>query len=105
MEMTMQSFLEQQKKMLKEDLASLQEVKSKLIKSNEEVSNELRVLYATKPPFSVPLGSQFRGSQSGDNESFTSKVNELTQLRVKLFKQLAIVRKQIADIELAIENI
>lgn len=44
MEMTMQSFLEQQKKMLKEDLASLQEVKSKLIKSNEEVSNELRVL-------------------------------------------------------------
>ena len=100
MEMTIQSFLEQQKRMLKEDLASLQEVKSKLIKSNEEVSNELRVLYATKPPFGVPLGSQFSG-----NESFTSKVNELTQLRVKLFKQLAIVRKQIEDIESAIENI
>lgn len=84
MEMTMQSFLNQQKQMLKEDLASLQEVKSKLIKSNEEVSNELRVLYATKPPFGVPLGSQF-----GGNESFTSKVDELTQLRVKLLKQLA----------------
>jgi hypothetical protein len=104
MEMTMQSFLEQQKKMLKEDLASLQEVKSKLIKSNEEVSNELRVLYATKPPFGVPLGSQFSSNEFG-NESFTSKVNELTQLRVKLFKQLAIVRKQIEDIESAIENI
>ena len=100
MEMTMQSFLEKQKQMLKEDLASLNEVKSKLIKSNEEVSNELRVLYATKPPFSLPLGSQF-----GGNESFTSKVNELTQSRIKLTNQLAIVRKQIADIESAIENI
>ena len=100
MEMTMQSFLNQQKQMLKEDLASLQEVKSKLIKSNEEVSNELHVLYATKPPFGVPLGSQFRV-----NESFTSKVYELTKLRVKLFNQLAIVRKHIEDIESAIENI
>lgn len=100
MEMTIQSFLERQKQMLKEDLASLNEIKSKLKKSYDEVSNELRVLYATKPPFSLPLGSQF-----GGNESFTSKVNELTQSRIKLTNQLAIVRKQIADIESAIENI
>lgn len=100
MEMTMQSFLEQQKQMLKEDLASLNEVKSKLKKSYDEVSNELHVLYATKPPFNLPLNSQ-----SGGNESFTSKVNELTQSRAKLTNQLAIVRKQIADIESAIENI
>lgn len=86
--------------MLKEDLASLNEAKSKLKKSYDEVSNELHVLYATKPPFSVPLGSQF-----GGNESFTSKVNELTQSRAKLTRQLAIVRKQIRDIESAIENI
>ena len=100
MVMTMQSFLEQQKQMLKEDLTSLNEVKSKLKKSYDEVSNELHVLYATKPPFSIPLCSQF-----GSNVSFTSKVNELTQSRAKLTNQLAIVRKQIADIESAIENI
>lgn len=100
MEMTMQSFLEKQKQMLKEDLASLNEVKSKLTKSNEQVNNELRVLYATKPSFGVPAGSQL-----GSNISITSKINELTQLRVKLSKQLAIVRKQIADIESAINNI
>ncbi|WP_436713537.1 hypothetical protein, partial [Bacillus thuringiensis] len=84
----MQAFLEKQKQMLKEDLASLEEIKSRLIKSNEQVNNELRILYATMPP----LGSR------------ASKVDELSRLRIKLTNQLAIIRKQIADIESAINN-
>lgn len=92
MEMTMQSFLEQQKQMLKEDLSSLNKVKSKLKKSHDEVNTELCVQTAIKPHFGV-------------DKTIEAKISELRNLKAKIYSQLLVINKQITDIESAIENI
>lgn len=92
MEMTIQSFLEQQKRMLKEDLASLQEVKSKLKKTYDEVNAELAVMNVIKPQFGI-------------DQSIEAKISELRSLKAKIHSQLLVINKQITDIESAIENI
>ena len=92
MEMTMQSFLEQQKKMLKEDLASLQKAKSKLKKTYDEVNAELAVMNVIKPQFGI-------------DQSIEATIGDLISLEVKLHSQLTVINRQIEDIESAIENI
>lgn len=92
MEMTMQSFLEQQKKMLKEDLASLQRAKSKLKKTYDEVNAELAVMNVIKPQFGI-------------DQSIEATIGDLISLEVKLHSQLTVINRQIEDIESAIENI
>lgn len=92
MEMTMQSFLEQQKKMLKEDLSSLNKVKSKLKKSHNEVNTELCAQTAIRPHFGV-------------DKTIEAKISELRNLKAKIHSQLLVINKQITDIESAIENI
>ena len=92
MEMTMQSFLNQQKQMLKEDLASLNKVKSKLKKTHDEVNTELCVQTAIRPPF-------------GFDKNINAKISELRSLKAKIHSQLLVINKQIDDIESAIKNI
>lgn len=92
MEMTMQTFLEQQKKMLKEDLSSLNKVKSKLKKTHDEVNTELCVQTAIKPHFGI-------------DKNIEAKISELRSLKAKIHSQLLVINKQITDIESAIENI
>lgn len=92
MEMTMQSFLEQQKKMLKEDLSSLQKAKSKLKKTYDEVNAELAVMNVIKPQFGI-------------DQSIEATIGDLISLEVKLHSQLTVINRQIEDIESAIENI
>lgn len=92
MEMTMQAFLNQQKQMLKEDLASLNEVKFKLKKSHDEVNTELAVMNAIRPPFGI-------------DKNIDAKISELRSLKAKIHSQLLVINKQITDIESAIENI
>lgn len=92
MEMTMQSFLEKQKQMLKEDLASLNKVKSKLKKTHDEINTELAVANAIKPPFGI-------------DKNIDAKISELRSLKAKIHSQLLVTNKQIADIESAINNI
>lgn len=92
MEMTMQSFLEQQKKMLKEDLSSLNKVKSKLKKTYDEVNAELAVMNVIKPQFGI-------------DQSIEATIGDLISLEVKLHSQLTVINRQIEDIESAIENI
>lgn len=92
MEMTMQSFLEQQKKMLKEDLSSLNKVKFKLKKTHDEVNAELAVMNVIKPQFGI-------------DKNIESKISELRSLKAKIHSQLLVINKQITDIESAIENI
>ena len=92
MEMTMQEFLVQQKQMLKEDLSSLNKVKSKLKKTYDEVNTELCVQTAIRPQFGI-------------DKTINEKISELSKLKVKLHSQLTVINKQIEDIESAIENI
>lgn len=92
MEMTMQSFLEKQKQMLKEDLASLNKVKSKLKKTHDEINTELAVTNAIRPPFGI-------------DKKINDKISELLSLKTKIHSQLLVINKQIEDIESAIENI
>lgn len=92
MEMTIQSFLEQQKQMLKEDLSSLNKVKSKLKKTHDEVNTELCVQTAIRPHFGI-------------DKNIESKISELRNLKAKTHSQLLVINKQITDIESAIENI
>ena len=92
MEMTMQSFLEKQKQMLKEDLSSLNKVKSKLKKTHGEVNAELCVQTAIRPPFGI-------------DKNIEAKISELRSLKAKIHSQLLVINKQITDIESAINNI
>jgi len=92
MEMTMQSFLEKQKQMLKEDLSSLNKVKSKLKKTHDEVNTGLCVQTAIRPPFGI-------------DKNIDAKISELRSLKAKIHSQLLVINKQITDIESAIENI
>lgn len=92
MEMTMQSFLNQQKQMLKEDLSSLNKVKSKLKKTHGEVNAELCVQTAIRLPFGI-------------DKNIDAKISELRSLKAKIHSQLLVINKQITDIESAIENI
>lgn len=92
MEMTMQSFLEKQKQMLKEDLSSLNKVKSKLKKTHDEVNTELCVQTAIRPPLGI-------------DKNIDAKISELRSLKAKIYSQLLVINKQITDIESAIENI
>lgn len=92
MEMTMQSFLEKQKQMLKEDLSSLNKVKSKLKKTHDKVNTELCVQTAIRPPFGI-------------DKNINAKISELRSLKAKIHSQLLVINKQITDIESAINNI
>nr|DAV07978.1 MAG TPA: Nuclear pore complex protein [Caudoviricetes sp.] len=92
MVMTMQSFLNQQKQMLKEDLKKLKEIKSSLKKTYGDVSTELAVQVAIRPPFGV-------------DKTINVKIGDLTSLKVKLHSRMIVINKQIEDIESAIENI
>lgn len=92
MEMTMQSFLEKQKQMLKEDLSSLNKVKSKLKKTHDEVNTELCVQTDIRPPFGI-------------DKNIEAKISELRSLKAKIHSQLLVINKQITDIESAINNI
>lgn len=92
MEMTMQSFLEKQKQMLKEDLSSLNKVKSKLKKTHDEVNTELCVQTAIRPPLGI-------------DKNIDAKISELRSLKAKIYSQLLVINKQITDIESTIENI
>ena len=92
MEMTMQSFLEKQKQMLKEDLSSLNKVKAKLEKMRDEVNAELCVQTAIRPPLGI-------------DKNIDAKISELRSLKAKIHSQLLVINKQITDIESAIENI
>lgn len=92
MKMTMQSFLEKQKQMLKEDLSSLNKVKSKLKKTHGEVNTELCVQTAIRPPLGI-------------DKNIDAKISELRSLKAKIYSQLLVINKQITDIESAIENI
>lgn len=92
MEMTMQAFLEKQKQMLKEDLNKLKEIKSSLKKSYNDVSTELAVQVAIRPPFGI-------------DKTINAKIGDLTSLKVKLHSRMIAINKQIEDIESAIENI
>lgn len=92
MEMTMQSFLEKQKQMLKEDLSSLNKVKSKLKKTHDEVNTELCVQTAIRLPFGI-------------DKNIDGKISELRSLKAKIHSQLLVINKQITDIESAINNI
>lgn len=93
MEMTMQSFLEKQKQMLKEDLSSLDKVKAKLEKMRDEVNAELSSMNAIEP-------SAFK-----IDKFVETTVGDLIGLEVKLNSQLTVINRQIEDIESAIENI
>lgn len=93
MEMTMQSFLEKQKQMLKEDLSSLNKVKSKLKKTHDKVNTELSSMNAIEP-------STFK-----IDKFVETTVDDLIDLEVKLNSQLTVINRQIEDIESAIENI
>lgn len=88
----MQSFLEKQKQMLKENLSSLNKVKSKLKKTHDEVNTELCVQMAIRSPF-------------GFDKNIDTKISELRSLKAKIHSQLLVINKQITDIESAIENI
>lgn len=88
----MQSFLNQQKQMLKEDLKKLKEIKSSLKKTYDDVSTELAVQVAIRPPFGV-------------DKTINVKIGDLTSLKVKLHSRMIVINKQIEDIESAIENI
>jgi len=92
MEITIQSFLEKQKQMLKEDLSSLNKVKAKLEKIRDEVNTELCVQTAIRPPFGI-------------DKNIEEKISELRSLKAKIHSQLLVINKQITDIESAINNI
>ena len=76
----------------KEDLASLNKVKSKLKKTHDEVNTELCVQTAIRPPLGI-------------DKNIEAKISELRSLKAKIHSQLLVINKQITDIESAIENI